>query len=65
MFGALYTFFPFTVEGTTVLFEAMMLRSDGDAIAHAAWILEEEPSAAEVVVYQGEREVSHEVRPGA
>ena len=63
MYGVLYTFFPFTAEGTTVTFEALPFRSESDAIAHATQVFGEEPSAAEVLVYDGERKISQQFRP--
>ena len=63
MSGVLYTFFSFTAEGATVHFEALQFRSESDAISYAGRVFEEEPSAAEVLVYDSEREVSREFRP--
>jgi hypothetical protein len=58
----LYTFFPFTASGVTLMFDARSLRSDDEAFAYARWLLQEEPSASEVFVCEGEREVSLEKR---
>lgn len=62
MFSVLYTFFSFTAKGAPVHFEALPFRSESDAITHAERVFEEEPSAAEVFLYDGEREVSHAFR---
>lgn len=62
MDGRLYTFFPFTASGVTLMFAARSLRSDDEAFAYARWLLQEEPSASEVFVCEGEREVALEKR---
>ena len=60
----IYTFYPYTAEGSALMFEALDLADDEIAIARAGLLLNLHASAAEVVVWQDEREVHRETRAG-
>lgn len=53
----LFTFYPCRRDGSSTAFETFEQSSDKRALARAEQVLREHPSAAEVVVWQGERRV--------
>lgn len=58
----IYTFYPYAAEGTALMFEAIDLADDGVAMRHAERLLGQHASAAEVVVWEGDRQVHQEIR---
>lgn len=58
----IYTFYPYTAAGSALMFEAIDLADDGIAMTHAGRLLAQHASAAEVVVWQEDREVHRETR---
>ena len=58
----IYTFYPYTAEGSALMFEAIDLADDEIAMAHAGHMLSQHASAAEVVVWQEDRQVHREAR---
>jgi hypothetical protein len=62
----LFTFYPCRSDGSSTAFESLELRNDAGALARARRVLDEHPSAVEVVVWNEERRVGAvERRPGA
>ena len=55
-------FFPYTADGAALMFEAVDLEDDGAAMGHAERLLSQHASAAEVVIWEDDREVHREVR---
>jgi hypothetical protein len=53
----IYTFYPRMIDGSALMFDAVELADDQAAIGHCRLVLAEHRSAAEVVVWEGERHV--------
>jgi hypothetical protein len=53
----IYTFYPCRQDGSAATFEALELASDREARDRAARLLEQHPSCAAMVVWQGDRRV--------
>jgi hypothetical protein len=61
----IYTFYPYAAGGSALVFEAIDLADDGVAMRHAERLLGQHASAAEVVVWEGDRQVHREIRAPA
>lgn len=53
----LFTFYPCRPDGSSAAFETIECSGDADALVRARRVLDEHPSAVEVVIWQGERQV--------
>jgi hypothetical protein len=53
----LFTFYPCRADGASTAFETYELADDAAALARARRVLADHPSAATVVIWQGERQV--------
>jgi hypothetical protein len=53
----LFTFYPCRPDGSSAAFESIECSGDADALVRARRVLDEHPSAVEVVIWQGERQV--------
>lgn len=54
----LYVFYPTRPNGLADTFESVSFRSDDEAVLYASKVLIAHESAANVVVYQGQRQVA-------
>ena len=54
----LYVFYPTRSNGLAGTFETAAFRSDSESAAHATTLLATHESAANVVVYEGQRQVA-------
>ncbi len=57
-----YTFYPYAEAGTALMFEVLDLPDDSAAVTHAERLLTLHASAAEVVVWEDDRQVHRETR---
>ena len=53
----LYTFYPWTLDGSSEVFEAHELRSDAEAAAMAVKVLSAHAHCTHVAVWEGDRAV--------
>jgi hypothetical protein len=53
----LFTFYPCRPDGSSAAFETIECSGDAAALVRARRVLEEHPSAVEVIIWQGERQV--------
>ena len=62
---ALYTFYPSKPDGTSETFVCFDLPDDDEARIRAVHVLDQHPTAAQVVVWDGERKVAvrNRIRP--
>lgn len=58
----LFTFYPRRPDGSATAFEALELSDDDAALARARRVLDDHASAADVAVWQGERQVGQVAR---
>lgn len=61
----LFTFYPRRTDGSATAFEALELADDQAALSRARQVLEDHRSAADVAVWQGERQVGAVARAAA
>lgn len=59
---ATYLFYPHLPDGSNSTFEAHELASDAEAVLRAAAVLLAHASAAEVVVWEGDRVIGKSIR---
>ena len=60
-----YTFYPYAERGAALMFEVIDLADDKAAATYAARLLALHASAAEVEVWEGDRQVHRETRAQA
>jgi hypothetical protein len=58
----LFTFYPCRSDGAAIALEAHELAGDDAALVRASGVLADHPSAVEVVVWQGDRQIGAVVR---